>query len=105
MNQYWMVDEVGDHAVVTGATTRDAYLREHWTQADKPTDGFVYIWHEGIEQPGRVTVEALGTMWSHRGWVAGPPPDGDHPFSPQPSAEPAETKPAKSAAAGDAKKE
>lgn len=105
MNQYWIVDEVGDHALVTGAAERDRLLLEHWRTAEEPADGFVHIWHEGIELPGRVPVSSLRELWSHRGWVAGPPPGGVHPFAEQPSAVQAEPKSSKAASVGDAKKE
>lgn len=104
---YWIVGgEADTYALVTGAPERDAYLRSgDWVAADEPTDGWVHIWHEGIDQPGRVTVAALRDLWSRRNYVAGPPPDGTHPFAPEAPADPsAETKPEpKPAAGGNAK--
>jgi hypothetical protein len=96
---YWIADEVGTHALVTGADERDRWVRGDWALAEEPTEGWVHIWHEGIEQPGRVTVAALRDLWAARAWVAGPPPGGVHPFAPEPPAEP-ESKPKSRSAAG-----
>jgi hypothetical protein len=89
--QYWLVGgEADTHALVTGAAERDNYLRSgDWKTADEPADGdWVYIWHESVTVPGRVPVTALRDLWSHRGWVAGPPPGADNPVPPEPAAEP-----------------
>lgn len=104
---YWIADELGNHALVAGADERDRWVRGDWSAADEPADGSVHIWHEGIEQPGLVPVAALRDLWSHRGWVAGPPPGGVHPLAPEaPADPPAETKPEPNpAAGGNAKKE
>jgi hypothetical protein len=102
---YWIVDELDTYALVTGADERDRWVREGWAVAEEPTDGWVNIWHEGIEQPGRVSVAALRDLWARRGWVAGPPLGGTHPATPEPPADqPAESKPElKPAAGGNAK--
>lgn len=106
MNQYWILDEAGEtYALVTGAAVRDDYLRQGWKTTDEPAEGFVQIWHDGIEQPGRVPIGTLHNLWAHRGWVAGPPQGGVHPFTPEAPAEPAETKPTKNASDGAAKKD
>lgn len=103
--KYWMTDGADEHAVVSGADERDRLIPFGWTVTDEPTEGWVYIWREGIAEPGRVPVAAVETLWGPLGWSAGPPPGGVHPFASQPSAEPAESKPSKPAAGGDAKKE
>lgn len=98
---YWIVDELDTYALVTGADERDLWVRGDWAAAEEPTDGWVCIWHEGVEQPGRVDVLGLRDLWSKRGWVAGPPPGGVHPFAPEPPAKPqAESKPQSKPAAG-----
>lgn len=112
--QYWLRDESGDHALVTGADERDRLVREGgWTETDEPSEGFVYVWREGCPAPGRVSVEALPVLWEPRGFAAGPPPGSAHPaevqaaraVAEQATAEPAETKTRKSTAGGDAEKE
>lgn len=106
---YWIVGgEADTYALISGAAERDGYLRSgEWAETAEPSDGWVYIWHEDNAVPGRVPVPALRDLWSRRAWVAGPPPDGVHPFAPEPVADqPAESKPEpKSAAGGNAKKE
>jgi hypothetical protein len=99
-NTYWISD--GDTAaLVTGADERDRLLPLGWTVADEePTDGWVHIWHYGIEQPGRVPVSAVPELWAPMGWVTGPPPGGVHPFAPTPQAKAAESKPQSKPAAG-----
>jgi hypothetical protein len=113
---YWIVGgEADTHALITGAAERDDYLHTgDWTAADEPADNdWVYIWHEGAEVPGRYPASSLRDLWGPRGYVAGPPPGGIHPLAPaeradvpeQPADAPAETKPSKPAARGDANKE
>ena len=78
--EYWLVDPEGDYALVKGAEERDRLRVDGWAEAEEPAgDGFVHVWHEGIEQPGRIPLEAYRETWSHRGWVPGPPPGGSHP--------------------------
>jgi hypothetical protein len=104
--KYWLTDGQGDFAVVASAEERDRWLPLGWSVTDEPTDGWVHIWRDGIEQPGRVPVTALADLWGPRGWVAGPPPEGTHPFAPQPSAKaPAESKTESKPAAGGSAKE
>jgi len=98
--KFWMHDGEQHHALVVGAAERDRMLVAGWKQGDEPTDGWVHIWRDGIEQPGLVPVSALETLWGPRGWVPGPPPGGDRPATPAPPAEQsAESKP-KPAAGG-----
>jgi hypothetical protein len=82
---YWVADPAtGDHALVTGAAERDELVRQGWTEAEDPTgDAMVTIWHENAAEPGRVPASALHALWSHRGWVAGPPPGSTHPAEAQ----------------------
>jgi hypothetical protein len=102
--KYWLTDGAGEFALVNGADERDRLTPFGWVATDEPTDGWVYIWRDGIAEPGRVPVTAVETLWGPLGWSAGPPPDGVHPFTPQPSAEPvAESKTSKPAAGGDVK--
>lgn len=79
--EYWLVDPAnGDHALVTGADQRDELVRQGWADGDEPADDtMVTIWREGIGEPGRVPASALRDLWSHRGWVAGPPPGSTNP--------------------------
>lgn len=104
---YWVADEVGTYALVTGADERDRWVRGDWFAAEEPADDdWVLMWHEDIEQPGRVTAAGLRDLWAKRGWVAGPPPGGVHPFSPEPPAETAaESKPESKPAGGGTTKE
>ena len=57
--KYWLVDGEGNHALVVGAEERDRLIPLGWTATDEPADGWVHIWREGIEQPGRVPMSAL----------------------------------------------
>ena len=106
---YWIAGGEDDtHALVTGAAERDAYLHTgDWAAADEPDDSdWVYIWHEGGETPGRYPAASLRDLWSRRGYVAGPPPGGVHPFAAEPPADPpADPKPETKAAAGGNAKE
>jgi hypothetical protein len=103
--KYWLTDGEDGYAVVAGAEERDRWVPLGWTETDEPTDGWVPIWRDGIEQPGRVPLSAVRELWGPMGWVVGPPPGGVHPATPEPpAAAAAEPKP-KSAAGGDAKKE
>lgn len=103
--KYWLTDGEDTYALVSGAEERDRLIPLGWTVADEPADGWVHIWREGIEQPGRVPVATLPELWGPLGWVAGPPPGGTHPVAPEPPADPpAETKTEpKPAAGGNAK--
>lgn len=104
--KYWLTDGTGDFAVVVGDQERDRLLPLGWAVTDEPGAGWVFIWRDGIAEPGRVPVPALESLWGPLGWVAGPPPGGNHPAVSVPAAEPAaESKPSKPAASGDAKKE
>lgn len=97
-NTYWMTDQqTGYSALVTGAAERDRFTAQGYAEADEPSSGFVHVWHEGIELPGILPVEALTEVYSQLGWVAGPPPGGEHP-APSPAAEETDA-PAKSSAA------
>jgi hypothetical protein len=103
-NTYWVHD--GDtYAVVTGATERDRYVGLGWTAVDEPSEGWVHIWREGIELPGRVPIGTLETLWGPGGWVTGPPPDGTSPFTEPPAEPPAESKTEPKSAAGGNPKE
>lgn len=106
-NKHWLTDGQDTFALVSGDDERDRLVPLGWSVSDEPTDGWVHIWHEGIEQPGRVPAAALPELWGPLGWVAGPPPGGTHPVvSEPPAAAPAESKPqSKPAAGGTAKKE
>lgn len=103
--EYWVVDPAsGDHSKVAGATDRDDLLRQGWTTTDEPADdAMVTIWREGLAEPGRVPFATLRALWSHKGFVAGPPPGSAHPAAQKPVAEPATTKPSKSASGGEVK--
>jgi hypothetical protein len=92
--KHWLHDGEQHHALVIGDAERDRLIVAGWQQAGEPTDGWVHIWREGIEQPGLVPVSTLGGLWGPLGWVAGPPPGGVHP-APEASRadQPAETKP------------
>jgi hypothetical protein len=87
---YWLTDGQDTFALVAGADERDRMVPLGWTATDEPTEGWVHIWREGIEQPGRVPVATLRDLWGPLGWVAGPPPGGTHPATPEPPAEPPE---------------
>jgi hypothetical protein len=77
---YWMTNQqTGYSALVTGAAEHDRWSAQGFTEADEPTTGFVHVWHEGIENPGVLPIEALTQVYSSLGWVAGPPPGGDRP--------------------------
>jgi hypothetical protein len=105
---YWIADETDNYGLVTGADERDRWVREGWRATEEPAaSDWVYIWHADAAEPGRYPLSALRDLWGPRGWVAGPPPGGAHPATPEPLAEqPAETKPEpKPAAGGTAKKE
>lgn len=104
-NTYWISDSEGTHALVTGAEERDRYKVLGWVDAKEPTEGWLHIWRDGIEQPGLVPTSALDTLWGPLGWVAGPPPGGVHPATSASRADQsAETKPEpKPAAGGNAK--
>jgi hypothetical protein len=80
--KYWITD--GDvYALVTGVDQRDHYLPLGWSETDEPVDGFVYVWREGIEKPGRAPVSLFHLNLEVNGWVAGPPEDGEHPLADQ----------------------
>lgn len=103
--KYWLTDGQDTFALVADADERDRLVPLGWTTADEPADGWVHIWREGIEQPGRVPLATLRELWGPLGWIAGPPPGGTHPVAPEPlAAPPAEIKPdPKPAAGGNAK--
>jgi hypothetical protein len=103
--KYWLTDGAGEFAVASGADERDRLLPLGWSVADEPDDGWVYIWREGIAEPGRVPVKAVETLWGPNGWVVGPPPGSAHPSSLESPAEPAAEAKPKPAAGGSAKKE
>lgn len=104
VKKYWLADAEDNFALVAGADERDRLVPLGWTVTDEPTDGWVHIWREGIEQPGRVPVSALRELWGPLGWVAGPPPGGVHPSTPEAPAAAAESKTEpKPAAGGNAK--
>lgn len=99
----WVSD--GRTFALVSAEDRDRLVPLGWTVTDKPTEGFVSVWRDGIEMPGRVTVAGLRDLWGPLGWVAGPPPGSARPATPEPPAEPvAESKPEiKPAVGGNAK--
>lgn len=103
--KYWLTDGEGTFALATGADERDRWLPLGWAETDEPTDGWIYIWREGIEQPGRYPLSSLRELWGPQGWVAGPPPGGVHPATSEPPAAPAAESNQKPAAGGNAKKE
>lgn len=103
MADTWITEDYQTYALVTAAELT-GWRRLGWAEvAEPPADAWLYQWHEGIAQPGRVPLAAFRDLWSKRGWVAGPPPEGLHPAEPQPSAAPAESKSSKPAAGGSAK--
>lgn len=82
---YWLTDGQGTYAVVTGAAERDRFLPLGWTDADEPDPnrgGFVYAWRDGIAEPGPAPLAYFREVLTPTGWVAGPPPGGEHPFQP-----------------------
>lgn len=100
--QTWIRNE-DDYAVVAPADAA-GWESQGWTASDPPPpDGWVHIWHDGIEGSGRVPALTVSGTWAHLGWVAGPPPGGPHPFAPKPAAGPAATKSSKSAPSGEVK--
>ena len=104
--QFWMTDGTDTHALVTSVAERDRWAAQFWREVEEPTVGSVFIWRSGIEQPGRVSVEAFRVLWAPRGWGAGPPPGGIHPAAePEPEQPATETKPTKTTGGGAAKKE
>lgn len=105
LKQYWLADGQDNFALVAGTDERDRWVPLGWSETEEPTEGWVHMWREGIEQPGRVPVATLRELWGPLGWVAGPPPGGVHPSTPEPpAAVPAESKTEpKSAAGGNAK--
>lgn len=104
--QYWVVDEDGNHALLTGAAERDRFLSEGWTAVDEPAnDAFVYIWHEGFSTPGRAPMSALRALWGPREWRAGPPPGSPNPIEPTGVEATPAPNTTKSAANGDANTE
>ena len=87
-NTYWMTDpQTGYSALITGAAERDRWAAQGYNEADEPTTGFVHVWHEGIELPGSLPVEALSQVFSQLGWVPGPPPGGVRPAAASPADE------------------
>lgn len=94
---YWICGgDLDTFALVVGAAERDRWTATgDWVAAEEPTDGSVYIWLDGVEQPGRVPVSALRDLWAARQWVAGPPPGGEHPAA---ADQPSETAAAPAAA-------
>lgn len=92
-----------DYALIDPADA-GGWAEQGWSPCDPPPrDGWVHIWHDGIDGSGRVPAHTIPATWGPLEWVAGPPPGGVHPFAPKPAAEPAPTKPSKSASSGDVK--
>jgi hypothetical protein len=77
---YWIHDGGDTYALVTGAEERDRYVGAGWAETDEPTSGFVSVWRDGIEKPGRTPIDALREVYEPAGWLAGPPEDGLNPF-------------------------
>lgn len=113
---YWLADQTGKKALVTGAAERDRWVPLGWVEADEPAAGeFVYARHDGIEQPAEFPASAFREVWEPRGWVAGPPPEPVSPFngdqlpapasSPTPQPEKAPKSTTSSTAAGGSTKE
>lgn len=109
---YWLADQTGKKALVTGAAERDRWVPLGWAEADEPTGTeFVYARMEGVEQPAEFPASAFKEIWEPRGWVAGPPPEPVSPFNgdqPAPVTAPEPEKSAKSTtstAAGGSTKE
>lgn len=84
--KYWLTDG-STYALVTGAEQRDHYLPLGWAETDEPTEGFVMVWHDGIEKPGIAPVAFFDLSLQHNGWVAGPPEGAEHPFAAKPEPE------------------
>lgn len=101
--KFWLHDGEQHYALVASEADRDRLLAVGWERASEPTDGWVHIWRDGIEQPGLVPVSALAALWGPQGWVAGPPPGGVHPVVSESPAEPAAESKPKPAAGGNAK--
>lgn len=95
---YWMRDDANTFALVVGADERDRLIPHGWVVVDEPDQGFVHVWKDGIEQPGRAPVALHREVLSQAGWVAGPPPGGKRPVAP-------DAKPKMSTAAGGSTKE
>jgi hypothetical protein len=92
MADTWITDD-DTHALVAD-TDAPAWRKQGWADAaEPPPDGWVFMWREGIAQPGRAPASALRDLWGPQGWVVGPPPGGVHPLTPKPAADPAASKP------------
>lgn len=103
MTDTWISDGV-THALLADPAEVEAWGPRGWAPTDPPThEDFLFMWRDGIAEPGRVPVYALRNLWGPRGWVAGPPPGGAHPAAPKPAAEPAASKSSKSASAAEVK--
>jgi hypothetical protein len=103
MSETWISDGATHAALADPADPAelDAWRLRGWEIVDAPThEDFVFMWRDGIAEPGRVPVYALRNLWGPRGWVVGPPPGGAHPFAPKPPTELPESKPETQSAAG-----
>lgn len=80
-NTYWLADEAGNKALVTGADERDRFLPLGWSLAEEPVDNeLVWARHEGIADAALFPAQALAA-WAAKGWVAGAPPEPVNPLN------------------------
>jgi hypothetical protein len=73
-NTYWIADENGVKACVTGAANRDFWTRVHgYTETSEPT-GLEFQWVRNVDHGGRGVMnhEAL-LLHAGLGWVASDP--------------------------------
>jgi hypothetical protein len=93
-NTYWIADENGVKACVTGAAVRDFWVKVHrWTETTEPT-GQEFQWIRNVDHGGRgVMNHAAVGLHAGLGWV----PSDPEPVPGMPE-EPAETAPPRMAA-------
>lgn len=72
---YWITTAEGTFGQVEGVEERDRWTPLGYEVADEPaaTD-FVWMRHEGIEQPARFAYDAAPT-WQQMGWTFSAPPE------------------------------
>lgn len=72
---YWLRNPAdGNFALADGAEQRDQLMQQGLVAADEPREtDHVWMWHDGIEQPGRIPYGARD-YWQATGWTLGRPP-------------------------------
>ncbi len=73
---YWVRNASGEYALLDGAAERDRLSAFGWNETDEPPadDAFVWMRHEGIEQPAKFPAKSVAN-WMANGWVPGAPPE------------------------------